>query len=478
MGVVPALDELEHRHPRLDLGLEAVAREQLAFQGREEALAHRVVEAIADRSHRRTYPGFAAARAELDRGVLGALVGVMDDVAGTALPQRKIERLEHQLSAQMGLHRPAHDLAAEHIEHHRKIEEPGPGRNVSYVGHPQAIGLRRTKVALDQIRRRARVAITHGGVDPLASAGADQTGLFQQPRHPFAPYFNALCSEFGVDPWRTIGRVRALMNRAHVHAELRVRSAARRGRPLPPCIEAAGGDAQPPAHRRGSITGLIRTHELERRDGTAPVSVANQAAAFDKISRSSRRTRFWRLSRVSSWRSSVVSPALSRPSSRSACATQLRIDCEVVWNSRASSSALRPARTSSTIRCRYSRAYRLCVFPIVASPLPAQLPYCPRNRVNSTLELFIWGTDASTLGLVTPAAIVASILAGLEELFFDLFGGGSDAPPIPYQLKHGRHPVYTKLGLSDDLTPDQSGIMLASSTLGGDDDSFQTEEAK
>ena len=75
-------------------------------------------------------------------------------------------------------------------------------------------------------------------------------------------------------PRRTIGGVRALMNRAHAKAELRVRAAARRGRPLPPCIEAAGGDTQYPAHRRGPITGLIRTHELERRDGSEPVSVA------------------------------------------------------------------------------------------------------------------------------------------------------------------------------------------------------------
>src|SRR5208282_4949345 len=80
----------------------------------------------------------------------------------------------------------------------------------------------------------------------------------------------------------------------------------------------------------------------------------------------------------------VVRPSLRRPSSRSACATQLRIEVEVVSNSLARSSALRPARTSSTIRCRYSGAYRLCVLPIVLSPLPAQLPYCPRNRVNST----------------------------------------------------------------------------------------------
>jgi len=30
--------------------------------------------------------------------------------------------------------------------------------------------------------------------------------------------------------------------------------------------------------------GLIRAHELERRDGTEPVSVPNQAAAFARIS--------------------------------------------------------------------------------------------------------------------------------------------------------------------------------------------------
>lgn len=146
MRVIPALDELEHRQPRLDLGLEAAAREQFALQGREEAFAHRVVEAIADRAHRRAHPGFAAACAELDRGVLGALIGVMDDFGRTALPQRKIERLEHQLGAQMGFHGPAHNLAAEDVEYHREVEEPGPGRDIGDVGDPQAIGLGRAKL--------------------------------------------------------------------------------------------------------------------------------------------------------------------------------------------------------------------------------------------------------------------------------------------------------------------------------------------
>jgi hypothetical protein len=39
MGVIPALDELEHRHARLDLSAEVAAVEQLAFEGSEKALA-------------------------------------------------------------------------------------------------------------------------------------------------------------------------------------------------------------------------------------------------------------------------------------------------------------------------------------------------------------------------------------------------------------------------------------------------------
>jgi hypothetical protein len=130
----------------LGLRLKAAPREQFAFEGREEAFAHRVVEAVADRAHRGAHPGFAATSAELDRGILAALARVMDDCLGAALPPRKIERLEHQLGAQMGLHRPAHDPAAEHVEYHREVEEPGPGRDIGDVGDPQAIGLGRAKL--------------------------------------------------------------------------------------------------------------------------------------------------------------------------------------------------------------------------------------------------------------------------------------------------------------------------------------------
>ena len=71
MGIVPAFDELEDCHAGLDLGFEAAAVEQFAFERGKEALAHRVIEAIADGAHRGSHAGLAAALAEGDRSVLG-----------------------------------------------------------------------------------------------------------------------------------------------------------------------------------------------------------------------------------------------------------------------------------------------------------------------------------------------------------------------------------------------------------------------
>src|SRR5207244_12372986 len=111
------------------------------------------------------------------------------------------------------------------------------------------------------------------------------------------------------------------------------------------------------ALRGDRMHGLVAPHELESFGGIEPVSRANQAAAFFKISRSSRRTLFSRRSRRSSSRSSVVRPSWRWPSSRSAWATQLRIDCAVGSNFSASSSGFRPARTISTSRRLNSGGY-------------------------------------------------------------------------------------------------------------------------
>src|SRR6266446_5257370 len=71
MGIVPAFDKVEDCHARFDLSFEAAAVEQFAFERGKEALAHRVIEAIADRAHRGSHAGLAAALAEGERSVPG-----------------------------------------------------------------------------------------------------------------------------------------------------------------------------------------------------------------------------------------------------------------------------------------------------------------------------------------------------------------------------------------------------------------------
>ena len=54
MRIVPRLDEVEDGGFSLALGSEAILHEELAFERGVKALAHRIVEAIAARIHRRS----------------------------------------------------------------------------------------------------------------------------------------------------------------------------------------------------------------------------------------------------------------------------------------------------------------------------------------------------------------------------------------------------------------------------------------
>ena len=127
----------------------------------------------------------------------------------------------------------------------------------------------------------------------------------------------------------------------------------------------AGAIAASTLGGRTSFTESVRLHERESFCGIVSVSRANQAAAFDKISRSMRNCLFSRRNRASSFRSCVVRPSARRPSSRSACATQLRIVGSEGSNSFASSRGVRPVRISSTICCRNSGAYAGRAFGMV-----------------------------------------------------------------------------------------------------------------
>src|SRR5262245_25231260 len=94
--IVPTLDEVEDGHPRFGLAGEPAAVQQLALEGREEALAEGVVVGVAHGAHRGADSGLMTAEAEGDRRVLAAVIGMVHDVGGPALSDRHVERIEYE----------------------------------------------------------------------------------------------------------------------------------------------------------------------------------------------------------------------------------------------------------------------------------------------------------------------------------------------------------------------------------------------
>src|SRR5438105_14310143 len=91
-GIVPAFDEVEDREARVGLRAEVLPIEQLALEGREEALAQRVVVRVADRTHGRPGAGLATPLADGHPGVLAALIRVINHVARPTLAGRRHQR--------------------------------------------------------------------------------------------------------------------------------------------------------------------------------------------------------------------------------------------------------------------------------------------------------------------------------------------------------------------------------------------------
>jgi len=143
MKIVPALDEVEDCELRFFVSSEAVRIEKLALKRRIEALAHRIVVAVADRSHRRAYDGLAATRTEGDGRVLGALIGMMDDLRWLTPVDCHVECIENELRPHVRARRPANDASAECVKHDRKEQKAGVCGNVRNVCNPGACSVRR-----------------------------------------------------------------------------------------------------------------------------------------------------------------------------------------------------------------------------------------------------------------------------------------------------------------------------------------------
>ncbi len=94
-----------------------------------------------------------------------------------------------------------------------------------------------------QIGRRRGVSIADGGPQAPAAVRALQAGLAHQPGHSLARAAHAQLLEFGMDAGRTIGAAALAMDGADAGEQALISLRPRGGRPSPPHVIAAGGDA-------------------------------------------------------------------------------------------------------------------------------------------------------------------------------------------------------------------------------------------
>ncbi len=99
------------------------------------------------------------------------------------------------------------------------------------------------------------------------------------------------------------------MDSPHPLQQHRVSQGVGRREAVPPSIVACLRHAEHAGHGGDREDGLVRVHEPEDPDGTAPVSRANQAAARERMSRYTRSCLFSRRSRANSSRSAVLRPS-------------------------------------------------------------------------------------------------------------------------------------------------------------------------
>lgn len=122
--------------------------------------------------------------------------------SGGALEQRHVERLEDDFGLQGVGERPADDLAAEGVDHDRRIEPALPGGVLGDVGHPQHVRLARPEAALDEVvgERRLVGGAPHALRTP--AVGADEACFSHEASHALLRAADALAQ---LSSFKTLG---------------------------------------------------------------------------------------------------------------------------------------------------------------------------------------------------------------------------------------------------------------------------------
>src|SRR5262245_53530776 len=216
----------------------------------------------------------------------------------------------------MVCHGPAHDAPTEHIEDHGEIAESlAPCRHRGDIGDPELVGGAGGQRPLRQVRGGIRLRVALRDAEGTASMTPLEAGAPHETRAAFAPTSRPRCSKLRLDPRDTVRTTTRLMNLADLRTQPYVALGTGREGAFAPGPIATGGDPQHTAEGHDGRGGLLAFDELVCCHRSAPVSCAKKAAAFFKISRSSRKIRFSRRTRRRSSCSSLGRPSVRWPSS-------------------------------------------------------------------------------------------------------------------------------------------------------------------
>jgi hypothetical protein len=280
MWVVPSLNVLKDLQAGFRLDAKPLSINQLAFEDGKETFTHRIIVAITNRPHRWPHVGLATSLPESQRCILSALIGMMNYSLRSPLRDGHFKSIKHEFRTQISRHRPTDHSPAEDIENHRQIQKSRPRRDVSNVSDPESVRRLCSKVTLDQIRDSGGLPTTDRRSHAAVSGDADQAGACHQSSNSLLRSQDPRLFDFCQNSGSAIGPSRAIVDLFDSLKQNLILLLARRWRTLEPGIKSAPGDFKDATLHTDAMDRLIRLYEVVGPSGIAPVSRANQAAAF------------------------------------------------------------------------------------------------------------------------------------------------------------------------------------------------------
>jgi hypothetical protein len=265
LGIVEALDIVEHVGPGIVPRPIRLARCALGLQRGEEALHRRIVPAIARAAHRAGDAMIGHQPLELLAGVLAATIRVVQQRAGfSTAPDRHHQGVGDELSCHGRAHRPADHAPGEQIDDRCHIKPALRRPDVGEVGDPFAVRSRGLEAAIQHVGSYgARLPLTQIGRQPTPSGTRFKALLAHQTLDPMQPAGHPLSDQVMPHTPGAVGPITGEEAGPHLRGQVFVAAAAPAAGPHQPGIEAATRDPERPAHPSRRPYGSVLRNEGE-----------------------------------------------------------------------------------------------------------------------------------------------------------------------------------------------------------------------